>query len=144
MNLLGVLPSIAVQNSSSLLRTMALNDTTLPTGSRPIIISGTVPGLLDLTQPARLLRHPTNRLFFASYDPLTAATSDQRRLPMHNQPRSDRVVIEMTLGGESFWRFVPDATLENGCVHEGHWPRVVYICGYAINVPFTIKPKYFV
>jgi hypothetical protein len=114
-------------------------------GSQLIIthsISGATPGLLDPTQPTRLLRHPTHRLSFASFDPLTAtAASDQRRrsIQLHG---SNRVVIETTPDGESFWRFVPSARQENRSVDEGDWPRVVKICGYVINVPFSIEPEY--
>ena len=139
------------QNPSSLLRPMAFDNASpsinVPqSGSQPIhSINGAAPGLLDSTQPTRLLRHPTHRLSFASFDPLiaTTAASDQRRLYIHNQPDgSDRVVIETTPRGENFWRFVPSAQQENGCVGEGHWPRVVAICGCVINVPFSIEPEY--
>jgi hypothetical protein len=95
------------------------------------IISGTVPGQLDATQTTRLLSHPTHKLSFSSFDPLTATPSDLsglRRLSLNEELyRRKRIVIETAPNGESIWRFVPSAKGEEGCTDEGSWPRVVEV-----------------
>ncbi|PFH51481.1 hypothetical protein AMATHDRAFT_80212 [Amanita thiersii Skay4041] len=102
------------------------------------VLTGTVPGLLDPTQPLRLLRHPTSTLLFAAFDPLTATV--QRDLPdIHKRSldkelyRPKRVVVEIALNGGRYWRFVPNARREEGVVDEGSWPRDVDICGEIYN-----------
>jgi hypothetical protein len=45
------------------------------------------------------------------------------------QYRPKRIVLEITPTGESFWRFVPKARLEEGVIDEGAWPRIIEICG---------------
>ena len=97
-------------------------------------ISGTVPGLLDPSQPSRILRNPIHKLSFASFDLTTAITSsdisDLLKLSIDYElcgPK--RMVIETTVSGENFWSFVRNAKREEGCVDEGIWPRVVEICG---------------
>ena len=105
--------------------------------SPPIItdsINGAAPGFFDPSQPTRPRRHPTHKLSFASFDQFTATASsdisDLRKTFLHNELfKPKRVVIETTANGESFWRFVPNAKREDGCVDEGSWPRVVEICG---------------
>jgi hypothetical protein len=96
-------------------------------------ISGSVPGILDKSQSARLLRHPSSTLSFASFDPHAATQTDVpdlRKLSIHHELyRSKRIVIESMKDGECFWRFVPRAKREAGCLDEGTWPRVVEICG---------------
>ena len=99
----------------------------------PLQLRGSVPGLLDDTQPSRLLRDPASKLYFASFDPFTARQEDGtdrlRNLSLHEQLyRPKRVVVEMTPTG-SFWRFVPRAAGDDGQTNEEHWPRSVDICG---------------
>ena len=99
-------------------------------------ISGSVPGLLDPTQSDRLLRMPGSRLHFAAFDPLTATarqcvTTGFRKLSIgRDSCRPKRIVVEITPSGDSFWRYVPNALLEEGAEDEGDWPRAVDICGY--------------
>lgn len=100
----------------------------------PRIIRGTEPGLLDPTQPSRLLRAPDSKLSFASFDPRTALAGedipDLHKLSIgEDLPPPKRIVIETTPKGTSFWRFVPKARLDGGVRDEGFWPRVVDICG---------------
>jgi len=105
----------------------------MPTSDPPQQLRGSVPGVLDDTQPSRLLRDPTSKLYFASFDPLTARQDDGaerlRNLSLNEQLyRPKRVVVEITLTG-SFWRFVPRVTRDDGRKNEEHWPRLVDICG---------------
>lgn len=100
----------------------------------PRIIRGPQPGLLDPTQPSRLLRAPDSRLSFASFDPRTALAGEDipelHKLSIgEDLPPPKRIVIETTPKGTSFWRFVPKARLDGGVRDEGFWPRVVEICG---------------
>lgn len=96
------------------------------------ILRGAQPGLLDTSQPSRLLRFPDSKLSFASFDPKTALAEEPS---VHNLNNSGnltppkRVVVETTSKGASFWRFVPRAHLEEGAQDEGVWPRVIDICG---------------
>jgi hypothetical protein len=103
-------------------------------------ISGTNPGILDSSQPARLLRLPTSILSFASFDPRVAHIDGTKGFPNVGKLPSDeqnehwrpkRIVIETTPNGENFWRFVPKARKGDGAgmQHEGFWPRVIEICG---------------
>jgi len=101
--------------------------------SKPSFISGLTPGVLDPSQPARLLRLSNSTLSFAAFDPRTASgteSPDFRGLSVDEQSyRPKRVVVETTPTGESFWRFVPKARLLDGVQDEGKWPRTVDICG---------------
>jgi len=97
-------------------------------------ISGSVPGLLDPSQSSRLLRFSNSKLSFAAFDPLTASaaqdTPDIRKMSINEtcyRPR--RIVVETAPNGESFWRFVPKARIDEGVLDEGVWPRIVEICG---------------
>ena len=97
---------------------------------------GTVPGILDPTQPSRLLRYPHSTLSFASFDPLTAVNNEG--LQNHSNQggfRPKRIVIETVLGQDGFstWRFVPRARREQGVDDEGIWPRVIEICGSVLK-----------
>ncbi|TRM70070.1 hypothetical protein BD626DRAFT_391274 [Schizophyllum amplum] len=98
-------------------------------------ISGTEPGVLDPRQPQRLLRHPTSRLLFASFDPRTASTFDLSKLSLKDELyRPKRVVIEMAATGACSWRFVPKAKRGPGVQDdEGQWPRVIEICGELVH-----------
>ncbi|KAG1867356.1 hypothetical protein F4604DRAFT_1776989 [Suillus subluteus] len=93
----------------------------------PRTIRGTQPGLLDPTQPSRLLRAPDSRLSFASFDPRTALAGedipDLRKLSIGDGSSTSQTYRT------SFWRFVPKARLDGGVRDEGFWPRVVEICG---------------
>jgi hypothetical protein len=96
-------------------------------------ISGTVPGILDPTQPERLLRLPGSRLHFAAFNPLAATARrdvpDLRKLSIKEELcRPRRIVIE-TSPGNSLWRYVPNARLEDDVEDEGEWPRAINICG---------------
>ena len=100
----------------------------------PRTIRGTQPGLLDPSQPSRLLRFPGSKLFFSSFDPKTARVDDKqldiRGLNITDAlPPPKRVVIETSPKGASFWRFVPRAHLAQGVQDEGLWPRLIDICG---------------
>ncbi|KAJ7096313.1 hypothetical protein C8R44DRAFT_644127 [Mycena epipterygia] len=100
-------------------------------------IAGTVPGLLDPHQPHRLLRRPSSTLSFASFDPRVASADhawDLRSLSLNEELyRPKRVVIETTCSGVSSWRFVPKARRDEGVADEGQWPRVIDICGQAVE-----------
>ncbi|KAI0358482.1 hypothetical protein OH77DRAFT_1185317 [Trametes cingulata] len=99
----------------------------------PRHLQGTRPGLLDSTQPERLLRVPGSTLTFAVFDPLAAAgnTAQTRRRKDADPARPKRIVIETPPGGrgQSRWRFVPRARRAPGIEDEGVWPRRVIICG---------------
>ncbi|KAF8844665.1 hypothetical protein BDN67DRAFT_921376, partial [Paxillus ammoniavirescens] len=98
-------------------------------------LRGTQPGLLDSSQPSRLLRFSDSKLFFSSFDPKTALVDDPgiRKRTTENLTPPKRIVIETTSKGASFWRFVPRARLEEGAQDEGVWPRVVDICGEVVH-----------
>jgi hypothetical protein len=105
----------------------------MSTSNSPPQLRGSVPGVLDNTQPSRLLRDPASKLYFASFDPFTARQDDGadrlRNLSLNEQLyRPKRVVIEMT-PTRSFWRFVPRVTKDDGLKNEEHWPRLVDVCG---------------
>ncbi|KAF8625411.1 hypothetical protein AX15_005375 [Amanita polypyramis BW_CC] len=100
--------------------------------------SGPVPGLLDPTQPERLLRLPGSRLQFAAFDPLTATARQDhaglRKLSIKEELcRPRRIIVEIAPSGDSFWRYVPNAHLEDGVEDEGMWPRAINICGEVIQ-----------
>ena len=102
-------------------------------------VRGPIPGLLDPTQPERLLRLPGSRLQFAAFDPLTATArqdlADLHKLSIKEEfCRPKRIVVETTPSRDSFWRYVPKARLEDGVEDEGEWPRVIDICGYVYNL----------
>ncbi|KZP03364.1 hypothetical protein FIBSPDRAFT_845039 [Athelia psychrophila] len=96
-------------------------------------IQGSAPGVLDPTQPGRLLRHPGSRLAFASFDPTIAhpGASNAAQNTNHGVEnyRPKRIVVETSPQGASFWRFVPRARREDGVPDEGVWPRVVEVAG---------------
>ncbi|KAJ7072322.1 hypothetical protein C8F01DRAFT_973331 [Mycena amicta] len=100
-------------------------------------ISGCVPGILDPDQRHRLLRRPSSTLSFASFDPRVASADHglgMRALSLNEELyRPKRVVIETTCSGQSFWRFVPRARLDEGVEDEGTWPRVIDICGQRVE-----------
>lgn len=99
----------------------------------PPVIDGADPGSLDPTQPGRLLSHPASKLSFAAYSQL-AATG--HKLAEVDDADQGRIVIETPPGDEfvGYWRFVPDALLGDGVKDEGHWPRLVIMCGYVQSV----------
>ncbi|KAJ3799185.1 hypothetical protein GGU11DRAFT_679995 [Lentinula aff. detonsa] len=102
--------------------------------SSPRKLTGSTPGVLDSTQPDRLLTFSKSSLSFASFNPRTATSShstpDARKLSLNEELYNPkRVVIEMSPTGESFWRFVPKARTDEGVIDEGDWPRVVDVCG---------------
>ncbi|KAL7281665.1 hypothetical protein ACG7TL_004982 [Trametes sanguinea] len=83
-------------------------------GAVPRAIHGTKPGILDNTQPERLLRIPGSNLIFAAFDPLAASGSNTTRTRKRYDPdpaRPKRIVVE-----------VPPED-------EGVWPRRVIVCG---------------
>lgn len=88
-------------------------------------LGGLQPGVLDPTQPARILRNPSSILSFATYDPLVFAPDVA--IPPHT-----RIVIEHTPGpGQTDWfRVVLSAHLAPGILGEDvSWPRVVFLDG---------------
>ncbi|KAJ4002039.1 hypothetical protein F5050DRAFT_1802617 [Lentinula boryana] len=102
--------------------------------SSPRKLTGSTPGVLDSTQPDRLLTFSKSSLSFASFNPRTATSShstpDARKLSLNEELYNPkRVVIERSPTGESFWRFVPKARTDEGVIDEGDWPRVVDVCG---------------
>ncbi|KAG8213709.1 hypothetical protein J3R82DRAFT_10409 [Butyriboletus roseoflavus] len=115
------------------------------------ILRGTQPGLLDQSQPPRLLRFPDSKLSFASFDPKTALAEGPNVQKLNNSGTlapPKRIVIEITSKGASFWRFVPRARLEEGAQDEGIWPRVIDICGEKVQCYqeqweiYKLDPKY--
>jgi len=105
----------------------------MSTANPPPHLRGSEPGLLDDTQPSRLLRDPASKLYFASFDPFTARQDDGadrlQNLSLNEQLyRPKRVVVEITPAG-SFWRFVPRVTKDDPLKNEERWPRLVDICG---------------
>jgi len=104
----------------------------------PKIISGTVPGKLDPTQPSRVLHHPNSTLSFAGYSPFTART-DYEQYELDPASREEllsgrRIVVETSDLGECIWRFVPRAHLLHGVNDEGVFPRPVHFCEYALSL----------
>lgn len=99
-------------------------------------VCGTYPGVLDPTQPSRILQTQASVLSFASYEP-RAATSEQipdlGNLSLDDgrseRCRPKRIVIETIPGRGSFWRFVPNAIREQFVEEEGTFPRLIQICG---------------
>ena len=99
-------------------------------------LSGSCPGVLDPTQPSRILQTQASVLSFASYEPRTA-TSEQfldfsnlsleADLPERCRPK--RIVIETIPDKGNFWRFVPNAIKEEYVEEEGTFPRLIKICG---------------
>ncbi|KAI0630394.1 hypothetical protein C8Q77DRAFT_1280452 [Trametes polyzona] len=118
----------------------------------PRLLQGSKPGLLDPTQPERLLRVPGSTLSFASFDPLTAASgpSHARKRYDPEPARAKRIVIETPPGGRGTnrWRFVPRAPRAPGVEDEGVWPRRVLIDGepYIISEDqwdiYKLDPEY--
>ena len=100
-------------------------------GNGPLVLSGCTIGILDHTQPQRILNSPNSRLDFATYHPLagsaacTAATTECQP-PSH----SGRIVIETLPDGNCVWRPVPLAVGASTISDEGSWPRLIDICGY--------------
>lgn len=94
---------------------------------------GPVPGVLDPTQKARILRDERSVLHFSAFDPLTAGGQDAslnlRKLNLDEEKHPPkRIVIEVAPTGKSTWRFVPSARRDEGVDNEGIWPRVIHIC----------------
>ncbi|KIP10869.1 hypothetical protein PHLGIDRAFT_184256 [Phlebiopsis gigantea 11061_1 CR5-6] len=103
--------------------------TTTPGPSQPISLSGNTVGVLDPTQPQRLLSSLGSTLSFATFHPRTASQNPRKLSRGDELCSNKRVVIETLPSGESFWRWVPRAKgVENGGA-EGEWPRLVDICG---------------
>lgn len=100
----------------------------------PNPLIGSKPGLLDATQPGRLLRDSGSSLLFATLDPRTATAHTNALNSSSRSGKykfSSRIVIEKMPDGEAFWRFVPISDLAIGISNEGQWPRLVSFCGYA-------------
>ncbi len=100
----------------------------------PRILLGSTPGLLDATQPERILRHPGSILSFANFNPLTATgrvdiPSGPPPQTFHPPTTSGWIVVETIPGGGIHWRAVPEADFAPGVNDEGVWPRLVSICG---------------
>ncbi|KAF8493634.1 hypothetical protein JB92DRAFT_2796827 [Gautieria morchelliformis] len=132
----------------------------------PPLLSGTAPGLVDPSQPSRLLRTPSSCLFFAEFDPLTARANglpnlsslhiDATKSPGRDEPsniaRSNgkRIVIETDPeGGSCTWRFVPRAKVDAELLgEEGPFPRLVELCGRIVRMTqdqwdiYKLDPEY--
>ncbi|KAF8973274.1 hypothetical protein BDZ97DRAFT_2070350 [Flammula alnicola] len=124
-----------------------------PKASPSVIqISGSVPGVLDPTQPSRLLRTPTSILSFASFDPYIAIPhelTDLGNLSLQDELcRPKRIVLETIPGHGSFWRWVPSARKEEDVDDEGTFPRLISICGVLVECSqdqwdiYKLDPKY--
>jgi hypothetical protein len=99
-------------------------------------LNGTCPGVLDPTQPSRILQTQASVLSFASYEPRTASSEqipDFGNLSLDADPsercRQKRIVIETIPDKGIFWRFVPNAIREQYVEDEGTFPRLIKICG---------------
>ncbi|KAI0081230.1 hypothetical protein K474DRAFT_1613772 [Panus rudis PR-1116 ss-1] len=101
----------------------------------PLSISGTHVGLLDPSQRDRILNSPNSILSFATFHPRAAAAwHDGHSLSAREElNNSKRIVIEHLSNGEQFWRWVPRARGVETVEDEGHWPRVIDICGQYVN-----------
>jgi len=105
--------------------------------TEPILdLSGSKPGVLDASQPSRILRRPNASLSFAAYDPLTAIAPEAASLKNlsisenASKPAPHKMIVVETVPDQGlFWRFVPKARLGPGVVDEGTFPRVVNLCG---------------
>ncbi|KDR75897.1 hypothetical protein GALMADRAFT_68821 [Galerina marginata CBS 339.88] len=101
-------------------------------------VSGSVPGILDPTQPSRLLRYSNSTLSFASFDPDIAAPIGISRLGSlslsDEQCPPKRIVIETIPGKGTFWRWIPRARKVEHVMDEGTFPRVVLLCGQAVVI----------
>ena len=102
-------------------------------------LSGTCPGVLDPTQPSRILQSQASVLSFASYEPRTATSEqipDFSNLSLDadypERCRPKRIVIETMPDKGNFWRFVPNAIREQYVEDEGSFPRVIKICGWVL------------
>ena len=100
-------------------------------------LTGTCPGVLDPTQPSRILQTQASVLSFASYEPRTATSEqipDFSNLSLdadHSELercRPKRIVIETIPDKGNFWRFVPNAIREQYVEEEGSFPRLIKIC----------------
>ncbi|CAL1707578.1 unnamed protein product [Somion occarium] len=103
----------------------------------PLGISGCEVGVLDPSQRDRLLSTPDAKLSFATFHPRTAAafqSGQPHKLSTQDELcNSKRIVIETVPGGESFWRWVPRARGVQSVEEEGHFPRVIEICGELVH-----------
>lgn len=112
-----------------------MTDAAGPSQTRiPLSISGSLPGVIDPSQPDRLLSTPGSKLSFASFHPRTASSHQDPLHPRKLSTREElcssrRIVIETLPTGESFWRWVPRAKGVDNFEEEGQWPRVIEICG---------------
>jgi hypothetical protein len=104
------------------------------TSPMPDVLMGPKPGLLDATQPGRLLLDSGSSLLFATLDPRLAHTSVVDSMSKNGKYKlSGRIMIETLANGNIFWCFVPLSNLAIGLSDEGQWPRLVNHCRYAPN-----------
>lgn len=101
----------------------------IPGPSQIITISGSTVGVLDPTQPERVLSAPGSKLSFATFHPRTASRSPRTLSARDELCSNKRIVTETLPSGESFWRWVPRAKGVEAGGDEGEWPRVIDICG---------------
>ncbi|TFY80984.1 hypothetical protein EWM64_g3023 [Hericium alpestre] len=107
-----------------------------PPGPSQRYLDGATPGLLDPSQPSRVLRLPGSKLSFASFDPraASAAAPEIDKLSLNGELyRPKRIVIETLPNGRNYWRFVPRARWGEGVRDEGEWPREISICGETLR-----------
>ncbi|THH17869.1 hypothetical protein EW146_g3025 [Bondarzewia mesenterica] len=131
---------------------MTLEDNVRQNANIPRSISGLEPGVLDPSQPTRLLRLSGAKLSFASFDPRVASSVsslDINGLSLKEELyRAKRVVIETLSDGRSYWRFVPRARKAPDVEDEGTWPRIVSICGELVQCSrdqwdiYKLDPEY--
>ncbi|KIY63444.1 hypothetical protein CYLTODRAFT_493897 [Cylindrobasidium torrendii FP15055 ss-10] len=100
---------------------------------------GAAPGLVDPSQPQRLLHTSASKLAFATFDARTASSkedlTDISRLRLQDDlNNAKRIVIETTPQGVPFWRFVPRAKWDDGVTDEGVWPRSVELSGELVEM----------
>ena len=97
----------------------------------PLMLAGQDLGLLDPTQPARILSDSHSHILFASYHPRAGASAspDNNTAGSITGPFSNRAVIEVLPGGHCLWRLIPLASGASSVEDEGTWPRLVDFCG---------------
>ncbi|RDX44264.1 hypothetical protein OH76DRAFT_1487217 [Lentinus brumalis] len=95
----------------------------------PRFLGGVMPGMLDPSQPSRILIHPSASLHFATFDPLTGRGQGNPAVDAPAVGFPKRIVVESVPGVGNRWCFVPAARLAPGVWSEGIFPRFVMICG---------------